>query len=108
MAHASKTDALKIHMKKLRAQRAKKKLAEQQMDPVEKAERDAKRAEITLDSRFQTMMWDYKNKQLTRLKYHLFREILTEKLNLIKIKNVKIKEDFNQMEEIEKILEDIK
>ena len=89
MAHASATDAAKNHMNRLRAQKAKKKyednVALAEMTPEEIKAKEEKRNTKTLKSKIEIMIWDYKQNQLSRLRYPEFRKLLNEYFETLKV-----------------------
>jgi hypothetical protein len=105
IAHASTTDALKIHMKKLKKSRAKQKLQKTQklakMTIEEQIAFEKIQNETSISVKLGVMLWDYKQKQLSKLKFKAFKEIIIERLKDVEI----FSQEYNELTEI---LEELK
>lgn len=105
MAHASRMEACKNRLKRLRAQRAKdrheKALKLAEMSDEERAELEKRQNTKTLGEQINLMNWDFQQNQLSRLKYPKFRQLLEEYLKDLKVGSV-------EWHRINKILEQVK
>lgn len=101
MAHASRSDALKNHMKNLRKKRANERAKWRALTLEEQEEILIKRHEVSIYDQAQKAIWDYNKKQYPPSKYEYLKEILNSA-----IEEQTIKEDFKI--QCQRVLEEIK
>jgi hypothetical protein len=106
MAHASTTDAAKIHDKKMRKVKANERAKWNALSEEEKNKILEKRNARCIKQEVAIAIWDFKNKQYPGSKYHILRKTLRERLDEIDKAGINL-QCTKEIREIKEVLEKI-